>query len=47
LIPYRQSVALKNINPDKITLITIEGGTHNNLPKFNEYHNFIRDILQY
>jgi len=47
LIPYKQSVALKNINPDKITLITIEGGGHNNLPKFNEYHNFIRDILQY
>jgi pimeloyl-ACP methyl ester carboxylesterase len=47
LIPYKQSVALQKIDPDKITLITIKGGGHNNLPKFPEYHNFLRDILQY
>jgi len=47
LIPIRHSEKLQRINPDKITLIRIEGGGHNNLPSFPEYHNFIRDILQY
>jgi hypothetical protein len=47
LIPIRQSEALQAINPSRITLIRIHGGGHNNLPKFPEYHNFIRDILLY
>ena len=47
LIPIRQSEQLQQINPHKITLIRIEGGGHNNLPTFPEYHNFIRDILKY
>ena len=45
LIPIRQSENLQKLNPRKITLIRIEGGGHNNLPSFPEYHNFIRDIL--
>jgi hypothetical protein len=47
LIPIRHSEALQRLNPRKITLIRIHGGGHNNLPKFDEYHNFIRDILKY
>ena len=47
LIPIRHSERLQQINPNKITLIRIEGGGHNNLPTFPEYHNFIRDILKY
>ncbi len=47
LIPIRHSEKLQKINPNKITLIRIEGGGHNNLPTFPEYHNFIRDILKY
>jgi pimeloyl-ACP methyl ester carboxylesterase len=47
LIPLNQSEELQTINPAKITLIRIEGGGHNNLPSFPEYHNFIRDILKY
>ena len=47
LIPIRHSEQLQKINPRKITLIRIHGGGHNNLPKFDEYHNFIRDILKY
>jgi pimeloyl-ACP methyl ester carboxylesterase len=47
LIPIRHSEALQKLNPSKITLIRIRGGGHNNLPKFDEYHNFIRDILKY
>ena len=45
LIPIKQSEQLQRLNPRKITLIRIEGGRHNNLPSFPEYHNFIRDIL--
>lgn len=47
LIPIKHSEALQKISPNKITLIRIEGGGHNNLTSFPEYHNFIRDILQY
>jgi pimeloyl-ACP methyl ester carboxylesterase len=46
LIPIRHSEALQKINMNKITLIRIKGGGHNNLPKFDDYHNFIRDILK-
>lgn len=46
LIPFRHSVNLKKINPEKITLIPIRGGGHNNLTTFPEYYNFIRDILK-
>ena len=45
LIPYYQSVKLKRENPDKIHLITIEDGKHNNLPSFPEYHEWLYDIL--
>ena len=47
LIPISNGEKLQALNPRKITLIRIEGGGHNNLPSFNEYHNFIRSILQY
>jgi pimeloyl-ACP methyl ester carboxylesterase len=47
LIPIRHSENLQKINPHKITLIRIHGGGHNNLPLFDEYHNFVRDILKY
>jgi pimeloyl-ACP methyl ester carboxylesterase len=45
LIPIRHSERLQKLNPSKITLIRIQGGGHNNLNSFPEYHNFIRDIL--
>ncbi|MDB5201816.1 MAG: alpha/beta hydrolase [Ferruginibacter sp.] len=47
LIPISNSEKLQALNPKKITLIRINGGGHNNLPSYNEYHNIIRDILQY
>jgi uncharacterized protein len=47
LIPIKQSEKLQQLNPKRITLIRIQGGGHNNLPKFPEYHNFLRDILKY
>ncbi|MBD0280371.1 MAG: alpha/beta fold hydrolase [Flavisolibacter sp.] len=47
LIPIHHSEALQKLAPRRVTLIRIHGGGHNNLPRFPEYHNFIRDILQY
>ena len=47
LLPISNSKKLLALNPRKITLIEIQGGGHNNLPSFPEYHNFVRDILQY
>lgn len=47
LIPIRNSEKLQALNPRKVTLIRIEGGRHNNLPSFPEYHNFLRDILKF
>lgn len=46
LIPIKHSKKLRSINPRMITLISIHGGGHNNLPFYPEYHNFIRDILK-
>jgi len=46
LIPIRHSERLQQTNPKKIILIRIHGGGHNNLPTYDEYHNFIRDILK-
>ena len=47
LIPIANSEKLQALNPKKITLLRINGGGHNNLPSFPEYHNLLRDILQY
>jgi Lysophospholipase len=47
LIPIKHSEKLQQISPSKITLIRIHGGGHNNLSSFDEYHNFLRDILKY
>ncbi len=47
LIPIKNSEKLQAISPSKITLIRIKDGGHNNLPSFNDYHKFLRDILQY
>ena len=47
LIPISHSERLQKLHPRYITLIRIQGGHHNDLPSFDEYHNFIRDILKY
>ena len=46
LIPIAHSEKLQQVNAKRTTLIRINGGGHNNLPSFHEYHNFIRDILK-
>jgi len=45
LISYKQGKKLHELSADRSTLITIEGGGHNNLPDFPEYHEHLYDIL--
>lgn len=45
LIPYRQSLKLKALLPEKIQLHPIIGASHNNIPSFPEYHDLLYDLL--
>jgi hypothetical protein len=45
LIPYRESVMLHELTPERSILVTIHGGKHNNLPKLPQYHQKVYDIL--
>jgi pimeloyl-ACP methyl ester carboxylesterase len=45
LIPMKQSVMLRDLRPDNITLYPIPGAGHNNLPAFPVYHDILYDIL--
>ena len=45
LIPYSHGKRLHQAAQDRSTLITIEGGGHNNLPDFPQYHEYLYDIL--
>jgi len=45
LIPYRQSLMLKALLPEKIQLHPILGASHNNIPSFPEYHDLLYDLL--
>lgn len=45
LIAYKQGVMLHELTKDRSKLITIEGGKHNNLPEFPDYHEYLYDIL--
>lgn len=45
LINFGQSEKLKALYPDKIELHPIQGGKHNNLPKFPEFFEILYEIL--
>lgn len=45
VIPYKHSVWLNKLIPDRSKLYTIEGGKHNNLPSLPKYHEALNDIL--
>lgn len=45
LIPYEQSLQLKNLYPGKITLHPIEGAKHNNLPEYKKFFEVLYDVL--
>ena len=46
LIPLSSSIRLAKVAPLNTHLISIQGGGHNNLPSFEEYHRVLGDILQ-
>lgn len=45
LISFRQSEMLRDLYPDKVKLIPIRGGWHNNLPMMPQYHEELYRIL--
>lgn len=45
LIPFRQSVKLHQLYPDKVKLIPIKEAHHNNLQDYNEYYHALYDCL--
>jgi alpha-beta hydrolase superfamily lysophospholipase len=45
LISFSQSVMLKNLHPDKVTLHPIEGARHNNLPDYPGFFEKLYEIL--
>jgi alpha-beta hydrolase superfamily lysophospholipase len=45
LISFSQSEKLKSLYPDKITLHSIEGARHNNLPDFPEFFETLYQVL--
>lgn len=45
LIGFHQSQMLKNLAPDKVMLLPVENGGHNNLPLFPEFHDYLYEIL--
>lgn len=47
LIPFKSSVKLSRINPDKTRLWPIIGGGHKNLHTFQSYHRTMHEIMNY
>jgi len=46
IVPYEQSLRLKKVfNSNQIELITVDGGHHNDLIKFDIYHEWIERIF--
>lgn len=45
LIPLSSSIRLAKIAPLNTHLVSIQGGGHNDLPSFEEYHRILGDIL--
>ncbi|PHN03975.1 alpha/beta hydrolase [Flavilitoribacter nigricans] len=45
LIPFEHSERLQQIQPELAHLLPIEGGGHNDLPDYPEYHQYLYDIL--
>ncbi|MFK7832805.1 MAG: alpha/beta hydrolase [Winogradskyella sp.] len=45
LIPYKSSIKLSQINPERTKMHTVIGGGHKNLNNFESYHKMLDDIL--
>lgn len=44
-VPYESSIMLSHLNPDKIKLVTIQGGSHNNLPEYPLFQETVKKAL--
>ena len=45
LIPFKTSLKLSKINPDRTRLYSVIGGGHKNLNNYQSYHKMLREIL--
>ena len=45
LVPYASGEKLSKLNIEKLNFISIEGGDHNNLIEFEDYHKAIQTVL--
>lgn len=45
LIPFKSSVKLSQINPNRTRLYPVIGGGHKNLNNFEEYHKILQEII--
>lgn len=46
-VPYESSVMLQKISPERIKLLTLDGGLHSNFSDFDSYSLLIKQILTY
>jgi fermentation-respiration switch protein FrsA (DUF1100 family) len=44
-VPYRSSLLLEELS-DNIKLLTIKDGSHNNLNTYDDYHDWLGEILK-
>jgi hypothetical protein len=46
VVPYSSGKKLSELNINDLNFITVEGGNHNNLIDFKDYHNTIDNVLK-
>lgn len=46
VVPYISGRKLLDLNLDNLKFVTVEGGNHNNIIEFEEYHILIHELLQ-
>jgi len=45
-VPYASGKKLSELRIDGLKFITVEGGDHNNLIEFKDYHKVIKTVLK-
>jgi hypothetical protein len=46
VVPYASGKKLSELGVENLNFTSIEGGDHNNLAEFEDYHKAIEDILK-
>ena len=47
VVPFSSGIKRTELNIDNINFITVKAGNHNNLVKFDEYHEAIKAVLSW